>query len=515
MEMEHSRGFKRTATEVGLDASTGFERVSARVDLAGDPFVPRRFHTVPLSPPDSSKKGDTLSKYNTDRGRQSSTNYTESEAEYWKANFDARITELMSEVQSLRSPRISQFMTQKQLSILTEKSFATMNSDGCLGCINLCEIVKHRRVAGFQCIWLLLCLVLFIYLGVTEYTRAQRNTNAIWKPLTMSNYVDHGIPGEAQYYTPTFLVRVLVTMNFYRNDDDVIGLLEKMFGRQGEASIMELKWFDVYCMYETESIGFTMDKWNKSLYFGMNYLSYNITREVPLFGDNINAFVAGLYIELEDPDPAKGPWFCGLFMETDIVTMFGADVSYLQVSVSRTKQDVAFDTLGQFCKIERDGFDYFTYSYSEKLTKRVSGNVEHLFEEKLETKVNSIFDNFHQHIGKIGRSIVMIVPELRVETWEEFIDYDYIDWLLGMGGMLSWISILFFWGAYYLNKFLDKDERTMGILPIMSFIFMNAEEVQWMKYQLNTLGFLSRSTSRETVKQKRGSNRGVSSIEMN
>lgn len=497
MKKEGPRKIMQVTDEGDLDRSTGLVRISHEHNMDDNLCFPRKCHTIPLSSPDSSKKGDTRSIYDSSVEMQ---NINHNDADDWKADFDARVTDLMFEIQSMHTPRISQFMTKKQMSILTEKSFATMGSDGCWGCINLFDLIKHRRVAGIQCVWLLICLILFLYLGVTEYDRAHRNTTAIWKPLTMSNMVDHGIPGEIQYQTPTFLVRVLVTMDYYRNDDEVIVLLEQMFGSQGEADMTEDKQLNVYCMYETESIGFTRDAWNKSLYFGMNHLSFNISREVPLFGDNENTFVAGLYIELEDPDPAKGPWMCGLSMELFIVTRFGTiDVSYLQVSASRSKQDVEFDTLDQFCKIEGDGFDYFTYTYSEKLTQLFNGEVVHFFEDDLETNVNSVFDSFHQYFGDLNRAIVQIVPELRVETWEEFIDYDYVDWLLAMGGMVSWISIMFFWGAYYIHRILDKNGRMMGILPIMSFRFMNAEEVQWIKYQLSTLGFLSKNASPETT----------------
>jgi len=422
----------------------------------------------------------------------------------WKANVEARISDLVSEIQGMHTARISQFVTKGQLSIVTEKSFATMSSDGCGGCINLLDLVKNRRVAGVQCIWLLLCLSIFIYLGVEQYKRARANTFASWKPLSMNNVIDYGIPGEDQYHTPVFLLRALVTPDDYKDDDEAIALLELMFGSQGEATIAETKQLDVFCMYESESINFSPEMWNiqgyfgeNNLWFGMNHLTYNISREVPLLGDNENSFVAGLYIEIDDPNPAKGPWMCGLYMELMFVT-FGQmiDISYVQLSASRSKQDVAFDPLGKFCKIEFDGKDYFHFTYSEKFINRYDGTIDSSFVEHFETNVDSLFLEFDQLLGGLGRAIFQIVPDLQIETWEEFIEYDYIDWILAMGGMVSWISILFFWGAYYLHTFLDKTGRTMGILPMMSFVFMNAEEVQWVKYQLKTLGIL-KTTSRE------------------
>ena len=69
-----------------------------------------------------------------------------------------------------------------------------------------------------------------------------------------------------------------------------------------------------------------------------------------------------------------------------------------------------------------------------------------------------------------------------VEHWVEYIDYDYYDWLSGMGGVLSISAIVFFWGAYYMAViFGDKNE--MGILPEMSFVFSNFENVQLLKDQ--------------------------------
>merc|ERR1719285_1055278 len=180
----------------------------------------------------------------------------------------------------------------------------------------------------------------------------------------------------------------------------------------------------------------------------MTHLSYNITREVPLLGENGNRFVAGVYIEIDDPDPQKGRWMCGMYIHLEWANFWGAEISYIQLSASRSKLNVPFDTLGKFCKIERDGMDYFSYTYSETLTNRLDGTKESFFEDEFDTNAgDSHFVEFDEYLGGNDRMFLQIVPDLRIETWEEFIEYDYTDYVLAMGGMVSLISILFFWGA--------------------------------------------------------------------
>ena len=71
---------------------------------------------------------------------------------------------------------------------------------------------------------------------------------------------------------------------------------------------------------------------------------------------------------------------------------------------------------------------------------------------------------------------------LNVEHWEEYVAYDYYDWVVGMGGLLSIASTLFFNGAYYMALILGA-KGTMGILPEMKLVFENYEKVNLLKEQ--------------------------------
>jgi len=65
---------------------------------------------------------------------------------------------------------------------------------------------------------------------------------------------------------------------------------------------------------------------------------------------------------------------------------------------------------------------------------------------------------------------------LKVEHWEEYVEYGYFDWLSAMGGIMSIARVTFLWGAYHLAV-LFGEKNHMGILPQISFIFDNRERI--------------------------------------
>jgi len=71
--------------------------------------------------------------------------------------------------------------------------------------------------------------------------------------------------------------------------------------------------------------------------------------------------------------------------------------------------------------------------------------------------------------------MITLVPTLKIEHWEEYIEYDRWDWVAAMGGMLSLLSVVFFFVARYIAVRFSKS--SMGILPHMSLVFDNYERI--------------------------------------
>jgi len=121
--------------------------------------------------------------------------------------------------------------------------------------------------------------------------------------------------------------------------------------------------------------------------------------------------------------------------------------------------------------------------YGERVTRTWSKRDMHNFAIWLkENKVNTD--------SKLGRVSILLQGNLVVEHWEEYVEYDYIDWLAGMGGIMSIGSTIFFWGAYKLAVILEG-RSSMGILPQISVVFRNAEIISAFKEQVDTERMLS------------------------
>jgi len=81
---------------------------------------------------------------------------------------------------------------------------------------------------------------------------------------------------------------------------------------------------------------------------------------------------------------------------------------------------------------------------------------------------------FHDLLDTTG-FVINLIPNLAVEHWEEYLEYDIWDWVAAMGGMLSILSLIFFSVAYGIATRFDR--FSLGILPYMSMIFGNYEKI--------------------------------------
>merc|ERR1719382_2092415 len=110
-----------------------------------------------------------------------------------------------------------------------------------------------------------------------------------------------------------------------------------------------------------------------------------------------------------------------------------------------------------------------TIDYREKVTRTWNkGEVTHITQmltaEELKEGKDAV-------VGLVG---IEFQGNFMIDHWKEYVDYDYLDWLSAMGGVINLASMFFFWGAYYIAHIFG-DDFTMGILPEFSFVFHNLE----------------------------------------
>lgn len=405
----------------------------------------------------------------------------------WRANMERRLDQLTRRVSELEllQPQSS----RPHWHSFQEASFTTLG-DKWLGLATCIEVIRAKRTAALQCVWLILCATIFLYLCGTEFNRARNNELAAYKPLALESVKDYGSPGFDEYDVPDLYARVLVTNDHPLTEDQALSLMEQMFGPQGEKNFTWWfrKQFDIYCMYE----GATEDWqwWNPNLYFGLARLDYNISWQVPGWKKETGkvSFIGLIRVQLEQPDPMLGAWTCGLYMDLDRVSLdWRVGVTDLQVFMDREVPEIQYDSFNNIWALQNGTATFFRYSYKESKINLLNWDQTYVVVDDF-----TVSDGgwFRESFGKKDRVLTLLVPDLRLETWSEYVEYGFEDWVFAMGGLLSWISIVFFWGAYYIVKCIDGNTWTMGITPIMSFTFNNIEEIFWMKYKLQKVDIL-------------------------
>jgi len=155
--------------------------------------------------------------------------------------------------------------------------------------------------------------------------------------------------------------------------------------------------------------------------------------------------------------------------------------------MDREVPEIQYDSFNYIWALQNGTRTFFRYSYKEMKVNLINGDETYVVVDDF-----TVSDGgwFRESFWKKDMVTTQLVPDLRIETWREYVEYGFEDWVFAMGGLLSWISIVFFWGAYYIVKCFDGNAWAMGITPIMSFTFSNVEEIFWMKSKLQKVDIL-------------------------
>jgi len=419
----------------------------------------------------------------------------DNQSNLWKGNMEARLDDLSRRVIQLESLEQESSLARSNTGNMA--SFSTLESTKCFGLATCAKIIRTKRVATIQCLWLIICILGGLYCGVTEYTRARSNVLSNHKPLTLERVEEYGLPGSEVQNLPDlyFRVRVRPEHNLEKDDDEALSLMESMFGPQGEQQITRFlkKPFDTYCMYFD-----TITDWMSATPyadFGVAWVDYNISWKVPWWKDALvpnPSFIGLIHIKLEQPEAIMGDWTCLSHINLTAVTLdFTAELVDLEVFMDREAPDIEYGTFDHVMAIEGKGTNNLRYSYEEKKHKLMNGNEISVVTDEMTVTDGGYFrELFYLYQANEARVVTQLVLDPRVEVWCEYVEYGYEDWIFAMGGMLSWASIIFFWGAWYIVEYFGQDMWTMGITPIMSFTFHNLEKILWVKYRLQKLDIL-------------------------
>lgn len=344
-----------------------------------------------------------------------------------------------------------------------------------LGCkTKWIHYLKSHRASRWQLILLLVCIALFLYLGIKELKRANQNLDAEFKPVKKEYIKDYtaGIISE-QYEMPYFYFQILVNLgNISTGEVNIseylVMMLESQNNFHGSATIYYYSTGDD-TYYETieelqveEALALTYD-----------------------IGHFENHFWFEFRVKYAPPDPSKRSWRLLIRLLTESLTLNGmVSIENCVLSIKRTPEIFkGYD--GTRLTWNGNYVTFYSVSYDELVTKKFDG-VTVTGELKVSDRqpVLMSVDAVKLDMGitaNYNDTIILILPDLMVEYWKEYVDFGYWEWFTAMGGFLSIASAVFFWLAYYIGEIFGDDLSHVGILGEMSFLYANFENIRWIK----------------------------------
>jgi hypothetical protein len=394
----------------------------------------------------------------------------------WKRNVDQELASLQERVALLEGETNKKSATNapNERHIVQAESSTKYSNEFAGDAISFTERLKTERTARFQCLWLLICIICFLYFGIYQLNVADMNEKSQWKPESKRYVLDY-TSSEEQFKMPYLWINFFLELVNKTTSDDldvnktISQVMNSSFLRGAKISYLQSNFSWVIRDQEIkEDVG---------SYSGL------------LFG-TVGIMVR---ISLSDPGILVEDW--QTILRINILSLSFNDtykVRYLKAKVART----ADHDLSKFEFINYDddwsNFDnyevnqVFFIEYKEKVTKMYDSEEEvSMIESELTQEIWARASDIYARTGfdvQKGDVVINFKPDLSVEHWIEYVSYGYLDWVTGMGGLFSLMTTIFFWFAYYLTK-VPGNEGSVGILPEMSFVFANFEMIQGIRYE--------------------------------
>jgi len=396
----------------------------------------------------------------------------------WKTDVDRKLASLQTRV-ALLEREASKRLVSDSLNEGQNLDLKT-STESAGGAISFTELLKSQRTARFQCCWLLICIIFFLYFMVSQLIEADLNEKSEWKPEWKRYVLDYSSPGE-QYKMPYLWFQFFLYPE-NKTESDGIDVNETIAQVMNSSFLGEAR---VTSLYSNFSWAIHKQEIEEAVGF------YS--------GSSLDGIGVLIRLSLADAGAFMANWQTVIRINIPSLSLNGTySVRYFKTKVGRTIEH----DLGQYefinydedwSKFEDDeSHQLFFIEYNEKVTKMYRGTVEvGTIESQLtQTIWTTAEDSYIRTKIEVekGDLVFLFKPDLSVDYWTEYVAYGYWDWLTGMGGIFSLMSTIFFWVAYYLAKLSDEDGH-VGILPDMSFTFANFEMIRGIQCsELNQKG---------------------------
>jgi len=362
-------------------------------------------------------------------------------------------------------------LVREQSGIKSIDTFALADYMG-VGCLTtFITLIASKRLAQLQFIWLLGCLIFFLYYGINTFFTAEGNENADFKPETKNYVIDYSSEDE-QYEMPYVyifwylsLAQCNITERTRMNQTE---LSNQLLQAQGDFSN------SVFIEY-TDSTEF---------------LDAKVSARVSDDTSSSLGFWGFFKFNLSAPNPVLGPWNLYILLNGDAMSL-NSTVSLKHIVTYISREDFYYFPGGVIVKWdavdEVDMVDCNVVNYDETVTHKHGSDVEHHDIEMGWTQTTLHIDDLYIIADVITEStdiVLFITPNLEVEHWFEYVAFGYTDWMTGMGGLSSLLCATFLWVSYYIAMYFG-DGFSMGILPGLTFTFSNYEDVHWIKRKMH------------------------------
>jgi len=386
-------------------------------------------------------------------------------------------------------------------------------------CSTLKTLICTSKLARCQCIFLLLVLMGFIYYSTEGFMEANINENSRYKPQRILASKDYEVLEDEKYSMPYFYIEFWV-IELRSNFSDLNCSAENF----ADCSV-ERDWTDQDMMETFSAMWGVNTTWKcddgcvGSIELNQLVDKMELACEyttVPKEGETLsiskvvfgvldpsnagfeNMFMGYIGFKPQDPEPGN-LWRCSLkfdpieiaeeklYVNTYMLRIhkdnntnfFSQDVSSIQMDI----QNLLF---------EDDPKNKFQVSYEESVLELYHLSIPFLSDVSKFNYTYEVEVEEEDWDPSTNITHISVAPEMPVIEYEEYLEYSYLNWISGMGGMLSMLSLWYFWIAAVLVSWLGENEWDMGILPMMSHVFINREILYWMKAQLTGTHVLER-----------------------
>jgi len=370
----------------------------------------------------------------------------------WKSTIEWQMLDLAKRVSKLEPKRRKSFLPGGRVS-----AFSTAVEDGFCGLCTCVRLVRGRKAALLQCIWLILFMAVFASIGSREFLRAKENVETEFKPEKKLKTVNYYENQEEQIYEMPY-----ISLYFFLWDWEK----KPLFSNEVRNDTMQ-KILESQKSFNLTSITYV----SRENYLWEELLPIEEATASCLEGSILSYGCFG-YLRLKPSDLKTTNSYFEVRVPLNIHAL-GSTIGFTGLWVSVEKH-IATRYWGDWVYVSADNVLRTNLShmsiidYQERIVHKLNNEDDHLFSTSLEW--------YDQVVSEGGWLNLTFKGNLMVEHWAEYVEYGYFDCFSGMCGIISMSSIPFLWGAYYLAVFFG-DKKHMGILPQISFIFDNFERI--------------------------------------